>query len=236
MNVVYFSFVLHTDADEPRDRRHRSNLARILEAASRIVFEEGVDALSIKHVADRADYTAGALYRYFPSKDALLAAVVVRAVDELGERLRAASLRAVEPLGRVVAQTRAYRDFAKEEPHAFALVAAMVGDPRRLVADEAAAAEVFVAVVRAMEPVVGALREAAEEGALEAGDAMQRALALFVSIQGALQLRKLELRAPGLVNADAVFDTTFRTLLRGFGASAQSLHDAIDATRERSMP
>lgn len=239
VNGVYFSSMLHEEASVPRDRRHRANLERILDAASRIVFEEGVDALSIKRVADRADYTAGALYRYFPSKDALLAGVVVRTVDGLGARLREASDAATNPLGSIVAQTRAYRAFAHDEPHAFALVAAMVSDPRHLVADDDAAAEVFVAVLRAMEPVKGALLQAAASGALETGDANERALSLFVSIQGAMQLRKLESRAPTLVRADAVFDTTLHALLRGFGASDRRLRDAMDATeqgRKRRKP
>lgn len=227
VNVVYLLHVLHESPATPKDRRHRANLARILDAASTVVFEEGVDALSIKRVAERADYTGGAIYRYFPSKDALLAAVVARAIDDLGVRLEAASHTTAGPLARVVAQTRAYRDFAREAPHAFVLVATMVNDPRRRVTDAESVNGVLVRTVRAMHCVVVALNECVASGELEPADVNVRALTLFVGLQGALQLRKLEGRAPAWVQADAVFDATLHALLRGFGARTETLRDVL---------
>ena len=57
----------------PRARRRDANLARILDAAMELVAGGGLEALSMGRLAAAVDYTPGALYRYFPSKDALLA-------------------------------------------------------------------------------------------------------------------------------------------------------------------
>jgi AcrR family transcriptional regulator len=208
----------------PRRRRHRANLDRIVEAATKVVFDEGVEALSVKRVADLADYTPGALYRYFPSKDALLTAVVVRLVEGLATELRRAD---GAPLERIVAITRAYHAFSHREPHSFALVASMLGDPRVLMGDEEDAAKVLDAVVRALAPLVLALDEAAKTGALSPGDATERALMLFASLQGALMLRKQERRAPGIVDTDRLFHATLRTLLIGLGAKAAAVDRAF---------
>jgi AcrR family transcriptional regulator len=217
--------MVHASTSAPRQRRHRANLERLVDAATEVVFEEGFDALSVKRVADRADYTPGALYRYFSSKDALLAAVVARLLAGLGETL--AAIEAPSPLARVAAQARAYLAFERREPHAFALVSSMTGDPRTLVTDEASAAVIFGGVVAARRPVVDALDEAAAAGELEAGDGRERALALLSSLQGVLQLRKQERRAPNLVDVDRLFAVTLRALLRGFGAPSAALAAAL---------
>lgn len=214
-------------ATAPRDRRHRANIARIVDAAASVVFEEGLDALSVKRVAALADYTPGALYRYFPSKDALLAAVVVRVLEELGVRLRAAGSGAATPLERIVREARAYRDHARHSPHAFALVSSMVSDPRMIIADEPMAAEILRAALEVALPVASAFVEAALRGDIDAGDPRERTLALFAALQGAMQLRKYESRFPALVRADRVFDDVLRSLLRGFGADDAALDAAF---------
>ena len=58
------------------------NLDRVLEAASECFAEHGVDA-SIDEIARRAGVGHGTVCRRFPSKDALLSAVVLRRVVEL---------------------------------------------------------------------------------------------------------------------------------------------------------
>jgi AcrR family transcriptional regulator len=217
--------MVHEEPLAPRRRRHRANLERVITAATQVVFEDGLDALSIKRVADLADYTPGALYRYFPSKDALLVAVVGRLLEGLAGRLAAAQARS--PLARVVEQSRIYLAFADEQPHAFALVSAMVGDPRNLIGDQAQVAAIIAAIVGALGPVASALDEAAAAGQLEPGSARDRALALFASLQGVLQLRKQERRAPELIEVDRLFSLTLRALLRGFGAAAEAVEAAL---------
>ncbi|PSC06188.1 TetR/AcrR family transcriptional regulator [Alsobacter soli] len=64
-------------------RRTRSNSRdRILDAASEIVCEVGAGKLTLDAVAQRAGLSKGGLLYNFPSKDALLAAMVERMIGE----------------------------------------------------------------------------------------------------------------------------------------------------------
>ncbi len=74
-------------ARRPRTDAQR-NRSHILEVAERYFSEEGV-AGSLDAIAKRAGVGAGTLYRHFPSRDALLAALL-RARDEELEARRAA--------------------------------------------------------------------------------------------------------------------------------------------------
>jgi AcrR family transcriptional regulator len=54
---------------------------RILDAAAGLVAAEGLDALSMRRLAQALDVWPMALYRYFDDKDALLDALVARATE-----------------------------------------------------------------------------------------------------------------------------------------------------------
>lgn len=226
--------VPHAPPAQPRQRRRAANRERILDAAGELVFGEGVDELSIKKVAEAADYTAGALYRYFPSKDALLAAVVVRAVDELREEV---SARAKEgtPLLSVVAQSMACVDFARERASMFSLLTTLISDRRVLVADEKSAQTISAAMVQTLLPVAHSLGACVEAGELSPGDAQERALLLWSGLFGTLQLRKQERMAPTWVKTDALAMKMVRTLLMGWGAQDDVVQQAIfEASRRTS--
>jgi AcrR family transcriptional regulator len=67
---------------------------------------------------------SSAVYRYFPSRDALLTALIVEAYDDVGAAAEAAERRAPrrEPRSRVLAVAHALRAWALEHPHEFALI------------------------------------------------------------------------------------------------------------------
>ena len=55
---------------------------RILEAAERAFVRHGFHATTMQHVADELGMSAGNLYRYFPSKEAIVEGLC--AVDQAG--------------------------------------------------------------------------------------------------------------------------------------------------------
>jgi len=222
----------------PRARRRAANLERIVDAAVRVSVEEGVDELSIKKVAELADYTPGALYRYFDSKDALLAAVAERVIGELQQRIAEADDVGASALARIGAQVRAYHAFATGDDHGFQIIAVMIGDPRVLLPDNAEAAKVMHAMIGALSPLAVALEAAAREGAIESTPvggpdaAAERAMLLFSAFHGALQLRKQARMAPDLIHTDRIAFETARLILRGWGAS----REALDASLPQPFP
>ena len=64
---------------EEKDRSH----ARIVESASRLVRERGIDSTSVADVMGDAGMTHGGFYRHFDTKEALLAAALESAFDQI---------------------------------------------------------------------------------------------------------------------------------------------------------
>lgn len=103
----------------------RAELTRaIKEAATRQLAETGAAALSLRAVARDLGLASSALYRYFPSRDALLTALIVDAFNAIGAAAEsgAASAAPADPGVRWLAACRAVRQWALAHPHEFALV------------------------------------------------------------------------------------------------------------------
>jgi len=62
----------------PTQERSRETVDALLDATEEVARRVGFDEATTKEIAQRAGVSAGTLYRYFPSKEALLAAVVNR--------------------------------------------------------------------------------------------------------------------------------------------------------------
>jgi AcrR family transcriptional regulator len=93
------------------------------EARSQIA-QHGADGLSLRAVARALGLASSALYRYFPSRDDLLTALIVEAYTALGDAVEAAdaSLGAADVAARFVAVCRAARGWALGHPHEYALI------------------------------------------------------------------------------------------------------------------
>ena len=63
---------------EPRQERARATVDAILAATARVLVKEGYDRASTNRIALEAGVSVGSLYQYFPSKEALVAALIER--------------------------------------------------------------------------------------------------------------------------------------------------------------
>lgn len=207
--------------ETPAERRKRAQESRILDAALELVAESGLEALSIKGIAERADYSPAALYRYFGSKDELVAALALRAVRALGEALEGCA--GDTPLSCATALVRRFLAFAHEDEARFGLIHVLLAEPRVLVDDPALVGEVLAAVMEVIAPLAAALDEAAAIGQLAAGDAQDRALLVATSLLGLLLLRKQAARFPRALGLDALARELVEALFIGFGADERAL-------------
>lgn len=107
-----------------RERARTEVTAAIKEEARRQLAREGAAKLSLRAVARELGMVSSALYRYFPSRDDLLTALIVDAYDTLGAAAEQALAKAdgQEPIERWGAVCRAVREWALAHPHEYALI------------------------------------------------------------------------------------------------------------------
>ena len=234
----------------PRRRRTRARrLDAIVQAALDIVEDDSLDALTMSRLAEAVDLTPGALYRYFKSKDDLIAALQAHAVERIGRlfRERREAWRSALPeapaiasLAEIVATGRFYLGLAESEPRAFRLIAATLGDLRPLVDDDAAG-PVAEALGALLMEVSSLFVHAEQSGALSACDdprtAGRRTILYWTSLHGIISIRKLD-RLPagaGWFSAEPLGDELTRTLLIGWGARPEHV-TAASAWQPPSSP
>ena len=105
----------------PREKRRARTREAILEAAMQVVIQHGVEALSMREIAGRIDYSPSVLYEYFSSKEEIIEALVnegfalLTACLEYGIRGETALLRLQEA-------GKAYMQFALQEPQLYLMM------------------------------------------------------------------------------------------------------------------
>lgn len=105
--------------------RVRAEITReITDVATMHLGRDGAAGLSLRAVARDLGMASSAVYRYFPSRDDLLTALIVEAYGSLGQTAEAAESQMAREdlLGRWLAVCHAVRGWAREHPHEYALL------------------------------------------------------------------------------------------------------------------
>jgi AcrR family transcriptional regulator len=110
-------------------RAQEARRQRVIDAAMELGLEGGYEAVQMRDVAARAHVAMGTVYRYFSSKDHLLAAALVFWVEQLDARLAQVPARGVVASERVVdVLERALRAMGRQ-PQLVAAVFASLASP-----------------------------------------------------------------------------------------------------------
>jgi AcrR family transcriptional regulator len=195
-----------------------------------LLASEGMETFTLAKLAEKTESAIGAMYRYFPSKEALLVALQREVLGSFHREL-ARVLESVEgPLSRLVAATRWYGELPELHPQEWGLLAVAVGSPRVLLPGDDAAR-----VLEAAEPLFSILTElisaATSAGELGKGNARTRAIELWAALHGVLQIQKLARLSPALDSRAFAADLV-RDLFRGWGAPEDSLKAALRTKRK----
>ncbi|MCB5166705.1 TetR/AcrR family transcriptional regulator [Streptomyces bambusae] len=109
-----------------RERARIEITAAIKDEARRQLAEDGAAKLSLRAVARELGMVSSALYRYFPSRDDLLTALIIDAYDSVGAAAETAHADArvlgAPPRDRWLAVCIAVRAWALAHPHEYALI------------------------------------------------------------------------------------------------------------------
>ncbi len=96
-------------------RAQQARRQRVIDAAMSLALDGGYEAVQMRDVASRADVAMGTVYRYFTSKDHLLAASLVHWVEQLDMRLAQQPAQGASPAERVIdALDRALRSMGRQ--------------------------------------------------------------------------------------------------------------------------
>jgi AcrR family transcriptional regulator len=218
----------------PRERHRIERTREFLDTALKIVTSEGFDALTMSRLAGEVDAAIGAVYRYFPSKGAILAAVQRESINHLSASLAVITTTAedffdeieLEPkrraLARLVLSSRFFISAADTLPEELRLLQMLVSEFRNIIPTEE--------VVRSVPAAMGLLFEARqtivgaeESGVISPGDATDRALVWAAGVNGVLQMSMLDQYDADLFSGTRLARTFTNDLIRGWGADHEML-------------
>ncbi|TAH34361.1 MAG: TetR/AcrR family transcriptional regulator [Planctomycetota bacterium] len=106
---------------ERRERERQEAQGRILDAARELFVAHGYEAVSMRQIAERAEYSPAALYFHFEDKKALFRALCEQDFRALAQRFQGVAGIA-DPLQRLAEIGRAYADFALRHPNHYRLM------------------------------------------------------------------------------------------------------------------
>ena len=165
-------------AREERTRPPSATATRILDAALVSFGARGYEATSLDALAAGLGITKQSILYWFPSKEALLQAVIDRSAAEVGEALEVALARAGDGWGRVDALLKAVFRLAARRPDLFNLLREVT----RLGADAA------TRMAGALEPLIGRasgfLADEMAAGRMRESDPRQVLLAAYSAVIG----------------------------------------------------
>lgn len=106
-----------------RDRARAELIREIKDEARRQLGKVGAHGLSLRAVSRELGMVSSALYRYFPSRDHLLTALIVDAYNAIGEAAEQADPGpGTSARARWLSVWRAVRAWARDHPHEYSLI------------------------------------------------------------------------------------------------------------------
>lgn len=221
--------------DELRWRRSRA----ILSTALDILTTEGHEGLTMQRIADTLECGVATIYRLFPSKDALIGELQLDALAFLGASWEAgiAHLEATmeesgldereRGLTRVLATGWFWVVAEERFPHEVEMSRRVVVD-RSTVVPEEQAARIQAAALELFERGRATLHAAAEHGALDPGEAAERAIVLVSTIFGIAVTANGSRWDLAIIDRDRVAREAVCSHLVGWGAPPEAVAKAAD--------
>lgn len=176
---------------------------RILAAARKSFERRGLEGLSLREVAAKVGITPMAIYRHFDSKDALVDALVLDALDEWSARV--AALPAADGLAKIEQMSEAVLDFALHEPRRFEAAFLLPSRKARRYPDDFAARRSPAGNV-----ALKALEEGIRQGKLAGAPPVEIMVINAALSQGLVTLY----RAGRIAGGEAAFRALYRRAMR----------------------
>ena len=201
-----------------RQKRERDRVREAILAAARDLFiTEGYRNVSMRKIAERIEYSAAAIYSYFPSKDDIFFALAEEGFRLLADCVIGAVKTEPDPLGRLRRGLWAFYEFSKTSPEYFELMFVDRSVPS--LSQDFQRFEFFQETTARAEADITAC---IERGEFAAGLNPAAALhVLWVGMLGTATIGLAQRLAPG-EDPDALAHDLLETLLAGFGTKIRT--------------
>ncbi len=220
------------------DRRTRKRLEKtklILSTAQTILLNEGLEAVTVHRIARELDLTVGALYRYFPSKQAMLTGLgedivqgFTSTLTELAQLYVSENPDAPHPeITEVFVVGYGFLDMAERSPARYRMVDLMLVDPRTMVQKEDRMT-VLQTLFELLARVESRLEEAAQAKTISKGPFRERTIGLWSSLLGISSMQKMRRLYPEQVPADNLAAQTLYPLFLAWGCDPSALEKASE--------
>ncbi|HEY6561026.1 MAG TPA: TetR/AcrR family transcriptional regulator [Polyangiaceae bacterium] len=107
---------------ERRERERQEFRTKILEAASQLLTTEGYDAVTMRMIAQKIEYSVAALYQHFENKETIFGELSRQVFRQMGSQFNAVLAGIEDPIERLRAAASLYIGFAVQCPQYFRLV------------------------------------------------------------------------------------------------------------------
>jgi AcrR family transcriptional regulator len=198
--------------------------AALVAAATKVVREEGVGALSVAQVLARAELGTRAFYRHFDSKNELVSAVFLDMARDETRRLRRKMDAASDPVGAVVAWVDGRLDLAFDDQVKSNLRRMSLEAQSQMFASPEVVGAAYAEI---MTPLIEQIERGGRLGCFTGVDPAADAL----SIQGVLWSSVERQWATVDCDRDDVRRSVVRFCLRGLGVAPKSIVSVIAAPR-----
>ena len=108
---------------ERKEREKDQRRADILEAGEKVFLRKGLSAATMDEIARECELAKGTLYLYFPSKELLFMAIMLRAITLMYDLMSASQEGVTDPVARLAKIGEAQQRFYDENPDLFRIVA-----------------------------------------------------------------------------------------------------------------
>jgi len=199
-----------------RRLRQKAHLRReIVEAARQMFAEEGFEAVTMRKLAARIEYSPTAIYLHFKDKHAVLEAVCEETFASLARRLEKLAARPLPPLVFLRDGLRLYVQFGLQHPSDYTLTFTM--GPGKVEADP----DGFAASAgnRAFEVLRVAVRRCVDAGDLPPLDVDTAAQGLWAAVHGLVSLFLAHGSFPWVTKKHLI-DHTIDTMIAGLNRRA----------------
>jgi len=99
-----------------KERERAERHQRIIDTARELAETSGWEAVTVRRLAEKIEYSQPVLYSHFAGKVAIVSAVAEEGIADLTAQLRERRARAKTPVEALEAMVRGYLDFAIENP------------------------------------------------------------------------------------------------------------------------